>query len=94
MDPSNLFFQIAIDEEKSINSMVRCRKCCTFVEIHNAIVDDEIIGYPFDFIHDNGCSLNLKQENKRIVESTLVGIKRKLDTLDVETSQSNVVEEL
>ena len=44
-----------------------CRKGCTLVEIRHEIMDDDIIGYPFDFIHDNGCALNLKQENKWII---------------------------
>jgi len=53
-------------------------------------VDDEIVGCPFGFIQD-GTGLNPKQEKKWKVCTTLVGIKRKLGTFDVEEQCSNVV---
>jgi len=56
-------------------------------------VGDEIVGYPFDFIQDGTC-LNPKQEKKWKVCTTLVGIKRKLGTFDVEEECSNVVEKI
>ncbi|MCY6488382.1 hypothetical protein, partial [Actinobacillus pleuropneumoniae] len=71
-------------------SMVKCLEGCTFAEIRDEIVDDEIIGYPFDFIQD-GTALNPKKEKKWKVCTTLVGIKRKLGTFDVEEECSNVV---
>ena len=55
-------------------------------------MEDEIVEYPFDFIQD-GLALNPKQEKKWKVYTTLLGIKRKLDTFDVETSCANAVEE-
>lgn len=71
--------------------MVKCCEGCTVVEIHDEIVDDDIVGYPFNFIQD-GSSLNPRQEKKWKVCITLVGIKRKLFTFDVEEEGSNVVE--
>jgi len=87
----DLSYKITIDEEKPVIGIVRCREGCTFAEIRDEIVDDGIVEYPFDFIHD-GVALNPKQEKKWKVYTTLLGIKRKLDTFDVETRCSNAVE--
>lgn len=95
MDPSDdLEFEIVTGEEKSVIGIVRCWKGCTFYEIHHEIADDGIIIYPFDFINNQGHPLNLKKGKKYKVTTTLVGIKRKLDTLDVDMLQSNVVERI
>ena len=85
-----LFYKIVVGEENYIISVVKCREGSTFAKIHDEIMDDEIIGYPFDFIQD-GTGLNPKQEKKCKVCTTLVGIKRKLGTFDVEEECSNVV---
>jgi len=86
----DLSYKITIDEEDPVIGIVRCREGCTFAEIRDEIVDDGIVEYPFDFIHD-GVALNPKQEKKWKVYTTLLGIKRKLDTFDVETRCSNAV---
>ena len=45
-----LFYKIATGEENSIIGVVKCQEGCTFAEIRDEIMDDEIVGYPFDFI--------------------------------------------
>ena len=88
MDPSDVVdFAIFIGEEKCVLGIVQCRKGCTYAHIHCEIVDDEFIEYPSDFIIPIRIPLNTKQERKRKPTSTTVGIKKKGDTLVVETLQ-------
>ena len=40
----DLSYKITFDEEKLVIGIVRCREGCTFSEIHDEVVDDEIVG--------------------------------------------------
>ena len=53
---------------------------------------DGIIGYPFYFNNNQGYTLNETQGKICKDTKTPIGIKMKLDTLDTEMQQSNVME--
>ena len=53
---------------------------------------DGFVGYPFDFTNNQGYTINATQEKIWKPTKTMIGIKRKLDTLDIEALQSNVME--
>jgi hypothetical protein len=88
----SLEYEIVASEGNYVFGIVRGRKYSTFSEIHHEIVDDGVIGYPFEFFGSKGNSLNPKQEKKWRVETTTIVVKRKLDTLEIETFGSSVVE--
>jgi uncharacterized membrane-anchored protein YjiN (DUF445 family) len=93
MNPDNDFdFVIVTGEEHSTLGIVRCQSDATFAEIRQEIVLDNIIGYPFEFTNNQGYTLNATQEKRWKATKTPIGIKRKLDTLDTEALQSNVME--
>ena len=94
MDPSDVVdFTNFIGEENYALAIVQCQKGCTYVDICCEIVNDEIVEYPFYFIiGPTGFPLNAKQEKKRKPTTTIVGIKRKVDTLTVESLQSHVMQ--
>jgi hypothetical protein len=84
--------EIVVGEGNSFMSIVRCQKDSTFAKIHHDIMDDEVIGYPFEFFNSKGYPLNPKQEKKWKFTTTTLAIKRKLDTLYIEMYGLNVVE--
>ena len=85
-------FVIVTSEECSTLGIVRCQSDATFSEICQEIMLDGIVGYPFEFTNNQGYTVNATQEKIRKATKTLIGIKRKLDTLDIEALQSNVME--
>ena len=51
MDPSDVVdFGIFIGEENCALGTVQFQEGCTYADIRCEIVNDEVIGYPFDFI--------------------------------------------
>ena len=53
---------------------------------------DGIVGYPFEFNNNQGYTINATHKKIWKATKTPIGIKRKLDTLDIEPLQSNVME--
>ena len=93
MNTENDFdFVVVTGKERSTLGIVRCQSDATFAEIRQEIMLDGIVGYPFEFTNNQGYTINATQEKRWKATKTPIGIKRKLDTLDIEALQSNAME--
>ncbi|KAH9310498.1 hypothetical protein KI387_025533, partial [Taxus chinensis] len=64
----------------------------TFSNVRHEMVKDDVVEYPFEFVNSKGHSLNPKQEKNLLFSSSAIGIKRKLQTLDIGIAEKNISE--